>query len=83
MAYQMLIMRPCSYVISVNRAPLRDLGNFYMGFASRFREGLPLENTHTGIYPLPLERAIDINTMEDWELAEAMYEKLHLRKVSA
>jgi N-acylneuraminate cytidylyltransferase len=80
-AYGMLLYRPCSYVVAIGTEPVRDIGNFYVGFASRFFQDLPLWNTHTGVYPMPVNRAIDINTTRDWEIAEAMYESLHGKKV--
>jgi len=82
MGYHMLMLRPCSYVISVGSEPLRDIGNYYMGFASLFRSQMPLCTIQTGVYPIPIERAIDINSVEDWEMAEAMYEKLHGKKLA-
>jgi len=81
MSYQMLMMRPCSFVVSVATEPLRDIGNFYVGFASQYTQKLPLYNIHTGLYPIPANRAIDINTEKDWETAEAMYEFFHGRKI--
>ena len=56
-AHQMLVMRPCSYVISINTDPIKDLGNFYLGYASHFLKRLPLATIHTGLYPIPVERA--------------------------
>jgi len=73
LAIQQCMLRPCMYVVSVAANPLRDIGNFYVGPSSAFVNGEPLYGTHTGIYVMPTERAIDINTPADWEMAEDMY----------
>jgi pseudaminic acid cytidylyltransferase len=77
LAYDIMALRPCRYVVSVATNPLRDIGNFYMGTAWSFIEGEELWCTHTGIYVMPAERAIDINTEEDFARAEEMYSALH------
>ena len=76
LAFNMLTMRPCSYVVSVSSVHGRDIGNFYMGQARKFGVDA-LWSVYTGVYPMPLGRAIDINTESDWKLAEEMYAKLH------
>lgn len=50
-----------------------DVGGLYWGWAQAFREGAPLkDNAHQwGV------RSIDINTEEDFQLAERMYEERH------
>lgn len=76
-AYMMQVLRPCRYAISVATDPLRDIGNFYIGDSNYFRKGMELWSTHTGLYVMPTDRAIDINTPEDWTRAEEMYAALH------
>lgn len=79
------------YAFSVNAHDDRDIGGFYWGVASAFVEGLPLARPqeelalyrryrHTEPVPIPSERAIDINTPEDWYRAEQMYSDLELRR---
>ena len=72
-AIGMYQLRPCSYVVAVADNPLRDIGNFYVGGAGAFIREQPLYNTHTGLFVVPPERAIDINTEDDWQLAEKMF----------
>lgn len=50
-----------------------DVGGLYWGWAQAFREGAPLkDNAHVwGV------NSIDINTEEDFQRAEQMYEELH------
>ena len=79
-AHKMLVLRPCSYVAAVATNPFRDIGNFYMGLALQFVNRNPLWNHATGLYVMPPERAIDINSMDDWKKAEEMYAKLREEK---
>lgn len=76
-ADMMVLLRPCSYVVAVATDPLRDIGAFYAGTVGQFQNKDPLYNVQTGIYIIPENRAIDINTPEDWVKAEKMYEALH------
>jgi CMP-N-acetylneuraminic acid synthetase len=64
-----------SYVIAVNGDHGGDIGWFYFGLARRFLSGAPLWNTKTRIYPIESERAIDINTADDFERAVQVYQK--------
>jgi len=57
--------------------PLRDTGSFYWGGTKAFASGDPWFGTGTLMIPIPPERACDINTIEDWSRAEAMYAALH------
>jgi len=79
-AHNLLVDRPCSYVVAIAADPLRDIGNFYWGLANTFKGGEPLYNRYTGIYVMPADRAIDINTDDDWRKAEAMYDALQKQK---
>ncbi len=65
-----------AYIYAVDRN-LDDVGGFYWGLAQAFREGLPL-NDSCGM----LVQSIDINTEEDWQRAERMYEALHRKNLS-
>ena len=50
-----------------------DAGNYYFGKTTAFIYGRPLDGRSV-IVPLPEERVCDINTIEDWDRAEEMYE---------
>ena len=50
-----------------------DAGQFYWGQATAFIDGLPLFAPHSVPIILPRQRVQDIDTPEDWELAEQMY----------
>lgn len=75
-------IRQCSFVVAVASDPLRDIGNFYIGNPSLFGQ-LPLYTDLTGLCVIPPERAIDINTMDDWNRAEAMYAALNEEQATA
>lgn len=47
-----------------------DAGQFYWGRAEAFRAGLPLLSDAAVALPLPRWRAIDIDTEDDWQMAE-------------
>lgn len=55
-----------------------DLGQFYWGRPASFLNGVPLAS-RSFLVELPLERACDINTEEDWQRAERMYRALQER----
>lgn len=63
------------YVVSVYAHRIEDCGNFYMGRAMDFLSGEPLSSKKTVLFPL--KDAIDINTEDDWKLAEEMYERIN------
>lgn len=65
-----------AYVASVAIDPLRDIGNFYITTPKYLLSGLHIWTHWTRIYVMPRDRAIDINTPEDWALAEKMYADL-------
>lgn len=51
-----------------------DVGYYYWGHVEAFLSGRPLNGPDTAVHKIPDERAIDINTCEDWFLAETMYQ---------
>lgn len=61
------------FVMSVGTRPLRDAAQFYWGHRYAFVAGLPLVNTNTTMLPIDESRVIDINTEDDWIMAEKMY----------
>lgn len=62
------------YSLSVNNTE-DDIGGFYWGAAAAFVQGVPLEGNSAHVF-IPDNRAIDINTPEDWARAESMFANL-------
>jgi N-acylneuraminate cytidylyltransferase len=60
-----------------------DAGQFYWGQADAFRRDLPLFALHSAPIIVPRFRAIDIDTVEDWDEAELMYAALAARKTTS
>ena len=58
-----------------------DAGQFYWGKAQAFKDGLPLFSEVATPYVLPRYLVQDIDTMEDWIRAEAMYKVLQEAKI--
>ena len=54
-----------------------DCGQFYMCKSDMFLEKHSLILPKTKAYELPDEEVQDIDTMSDWEIAEAKYKVLH------
>ncbi|TWX54035.1 pseudaminic acid cytidylyltransferase [Colwellia hornerae] len=50
-----------------------DAGQFYWGKASSFLEGASFFDKHSIAIKLPRKRVQDIDTPEDWDLAELLY----------
>lgn len=59
-----------------------DAGQFYWGKTSAWLENISVFSSNSLPIVLPRERVQDIDTMEDWELAEALY-SLHRSKSNA
>lgn len=53
-----------------------DAGQFYWGKASAFLSGKAIFTEHSKVVLLPRKRVQDIDTFEDWDLAEALYSVL-------
>ena len=53
-----------------------DAGQFYWGTAIAFLNGKPFFSPQSKAILLPRKRVQDIDTPEDWELAEALYKAL-------
>ena len=53
-----------------------DAGQFYWGRASAFSQGKAIFSEHSKAIILPRKRVQDIDTPEDWELAEALFSVL-------
>ena len=52
-----------------------DAGQWYWGHTRAFLDGVPLDRGFQ--YALPVNRVCDINTEDDWQRAEKLYEELH------
>lgn len=57
-----------------------DAGQFYWGQTNAFLDKLSIFSPHSKAVRLPRCRVQDIDTPEDWELAEALYSALKLEK---
>jgi len=53
----------------------QDAGQWYWGTVEAFSKGVSLDEGRR--YVLPSTRVCDINTEEDWQRAEQMYDQLH------
>ena len=75
-AHRLLKYNPVlAYAVPMAKWPV-DPGQFYFGRSSAFINEVPL--TWAQVFEMPHERAIDINTQEDWDMAEKMYHGLHV-----
>lgn len=50
-----------------------DAGQFYWGNVAAFKEALPIFAPHSKPIYVPRQRTQDIDTLEDWYIAEALY----------
>lgn len=57
-----------------------DAGQFYWGRADAWLEGRPIFGPRTAFIELPPGRVQDIDTPEDWTMAERMFENLRRTK---
>lgn len=53
---------------------LHDAGQFYWGKKEAFSHNEKIFSSHSRVIEIPAVRAIDIDTPQDWELAEALYQ---------
>lgn len=53
-----------------------DAGQFYWGKTSAFKEGKTIFSKYSKAVVMPRVRVQDIDTQEDWDLAEALYSAL-------
>lgn len=53
-----------------------DAGQFYWGKVNAFKQGLSMFAPHSRIVQIPRHRAQDIDTVEDWQFAELLYQAL-------
>ena len=64
------------YAMSVGTKPLRDAAQFYWGRTQAFLDRKPLLTANTAMIPISERNVCDINTFDDWQRAERMYEEL-------
>lgn len=57
-----------------------DAGQFYWGRSEAFLSKLSIFSSHSQVVVLPRKRVQDIDTNEDWELAESLYSALQISK---
>lgn len=55
-----------------------DAGQFYWGKSSAFLAGKVIFDIHSKAIVLPRKRVQDIDTVEDWELAESLFRQLQV-----
>ena len=65
------------YAMSVGTDPLRDAAQFYWGTMDAYLERKPLLTAHTIMIPISEKNICDINTEDDWQRAEKMYDDLN------
>ena len=75
--FSLLNYSTMNYAMSVGTEPLRDAGQWYLGYASAFLHNWPLIDTLTYMVPIPANRVCDINTIQDFERAEQMFANIH------
>lgn len=74
--YRMIGDMQTPYIVPV-ATWLRDPGQFYFGKTPVFMFGVALNTNMTRIIWIDPETECDINTPEDWAIAEEMYVRLH------
>ena len=77
--YEVLRRNPkAAFAYSVCVEPLQDAGQFYWGRAQAFLDRVPLDPYAENVWKIAIERerVCDINTMDGWTRAEAMYRAL-------
>lgn len=70
------------YVMSVDSNG-NDAGCYYWGQSAAFMTSYPLNTLRTKRVALPVGRACDINTPEDWARAEQMYDALKAKNANS
>lgn len=68
--------RAAAFAFSVGIDPLQDAGQFYWGQRHAFSKRVDLISERSIMIPIESKRVIDINTEEDWKVAEQKYENL-------
>lgn len=62
--------------VIVNEGGWTDAGCLYWGWARSFMDRVDLDGSCLN-FEVPADRFIDINTQEDWQQAESMFDALH------
>jgi N-acylneuraminate cytidylyltransferase len=51
-----------------------DAGQFCWGRKSSWALGMPIFSSHSTVIEIPKELSVDIDTLDDWRLAERLFE---------
>ena len=51
-----------------------DAGQFYWGRKSSWALGVPIFSSHSTFIEIPSELSVDVDTLDDWRLAERLFE---------
>ena len=73
--FDVITKQDCAHVISVGYPPLRDAGQWYWSRVFALALGVDYFDLTTIPIRIPNDRVCDINTLDDWQLAEEMYSK--------
>jgi pseudaminic acid cytidylyltransferase len=74
--YRAITRDGIQYAFAVGRHPLRDAGQFYWAKKEALIERKQLVDEHSAMVPIDEKRVCDINTEEDWKIAEEKYLEL-------
>lgn len=75
-ARRVMWRKNCKYCVSVGTDPfLHDAAQFFWARTTALLNKVPEFDRHTVMYRIPPERDIDINTEEDWLMAEQKYKR--------
>ena len=58
-----------------------DAGQFYWGNTQAWLEGKPIFSEEASLYILPRYQVQDIDTIEDWKMAELMFDLLRSKRI--
>ena len=70
--------RNINYAFSVGTEPLHDAGCFYWMKTEAVLNDKPLFSENSIMVPISADRVCDINTQEDWDMAEKKYQSLRI-----
>lgn len=74
---QVMDEQGADHVISVGYPPLQDAAQFYWSKVEALRSDVEYFDTTTTLVPISVDRVCDINTFDDWRMAEQMFEALN------
>jgi pseudaminic acid cytidylyltransferase len=81
-AYQLLSSsKDQNHIISIGYPPLQDAAQIYFSQTDAILHDIQYFDYDTGLLRIAENRVCDINTMEDWENAERMYDDFNRGKI--